>query len=102
MLQDCKGMYLQPGMYIVYAGMYSQSLDLRIARIQEIKKNNPRYGNPEEYLSVKSVVRDWTSSYNSKVWVRNNDGKAHALKNMDGVFAVPETCIPDLVIELLS
>lgn len=97
MLQDCKGVCLQPGMYIIYAGMYASSLDIRIAKIQEVKENTPR----EEYLSVKSVVKEWTSDYNSKVWVKNNNGKAHALKNMDGVFVVPETCLPEVVIELL-
>lgn len=97
MLQDCKGMYLQPGMYIIYAGMYGDSLDIRIAKIQEVKENTTR----EEYLSVKSVIKQWTSNYNSKVWIKNNKGKAHALKNMDGVFVVSDTCIPEVIIELL-
>lgn len=97
MLQDCKGMYLQPGMYVVYAAECADRLEQRIAKIIAIKRKTPRYGKPYSYLSVKSVYKNWREQ-----WEPNNDGKAHALKNMDGVFAVPPSCIATDIMELLG
>jgi len=103
MIQDVRGMYLSPGMYIVYAAEYADSLEQRIAKILAIKESESKYGDNHEYLSVRSVRRRYIApEYHYKAWELNNDGKAHAIKNMDGVFAIAPSHVPDEVRSLLD
>lgn len=86
-MQDMKGMYLQAGMYIVYA---ADAGELRIGRIIEIKAAV----NTPSILRIRSVRKDHTGRWEIV--------KSSGLTNTKSIFGVSALHIPDEVQILLE
>ena len=89
-MEDMRGMYLQEGMYVVYAVEYYDSLEQRIGLIQEIKEVPKK----PTMLRIKSVRRNHNGT-----WERV---RSSGLTNKKGIFAVSHTHIPDEVQMMLE
>lgn len=87
-MQDVRGMYLQKGMYIIYAVEYYDSLEQRIGLIIDVdEKEN------------KTVLRVRSARNNNGTWERV---RSSGLTNRKGIFAVAHTHIPDEIQLLLE
>lgn len=89
-MEDMKGMYLQKGMYVVYAVEYFDSLEQRIGLIFEVKDHDKK----PSMLRIKSVRRNRNGN-----WERI---RSSGLTNRKGIFAVSHTHVPDEVQQLLE
>ena len=89
-MQDMRGMYLQKGMYVIYAVEYYDSLEQRIGLIVEVVEAEKK----PSMLRIKSVRRNHDGA-----WERV---KSSGLRNKNGIFAVSHTHIPDEVQMMLE